>query len=438
MIATCVVLPSITTFAFSTTEEFKPAENDDTVSLGGEDADRKELDELRSRLPSGYLDADDNVVARSATDAKKDEHRRDNNDYQNLNSTKPHRDPQMERSAHKAALVPHASLPPKPVGAPAPSFRARAHSQTNLMEASVMSSGIRGQDRDSTGKRSSEVSKPLDPEPSLPFGWEVRHPRSGDTGQVYYYNTQTHESTWERPSSHESNGKVKRPSPRSRDKDNYDSSQRETRHRNIGDQRHNKSYELQRGRGAEKRARSPSPLSYNDRHYRPKDSSEMEHNDRNHFENGSNPHRQYKDVPRRNERNISPNPRDNREKRERDMPSSQAAAAPPAGGTNGYPSDRVQRNSAAVEPVLNASAREESNSRNISDKGWANKRGQDENIPPRRPAYDTPPRYSDRENRDRRSNDATMSSSQRSTSLVLYNSFTSLWDIATDAMSHCC
>ncbi len=56
-------------------------------------------------------------------------------------------------------------------------------------------------------RRVASVSNGVDGNGALPPNWEVRHPRSADSnGQIYYYNTMTHKSKWDRPSFDEENG----------------------------------------------------------------------------------------------------------------------------------------------------------------------------------------------------------------------------------------
>ncbi|KAE9391720.1 hypothetical protein BT96DRAFT_298800 [Gymnopus androsaceus JB14] len=84
-------------------------------------------------------------------------------------------------------------LPPKPIVSAVPPM---PPSNSSLTEATAMATRESGSGKGKNGGGSSKSS-----EPPLPPNWEVRHSQS--TKQVYYYNNRTHQSTWERPSSHQ-------------------------------------------------------------------------------------------------------------------------------------------------------------------------------------------------------------------------------------------
>ncbi|HEV7736356.1 MAG TPA: hypothetical protein VGO47_03150, partial [Chlamydiales bacterium] len=85
------------------------------------------------------------------------------------------------------------ALPPKPTGRMKAPF---VHpSNPAMMSASSMAPAPRERDRDSGERRPHSLS--TDEETPLEPNWEVRTARDG-SGDQYYYNTKTHESTWNR------------------------------------------------------------------------------------------------------------------------------------------------------------------------------------------------------------------------------------------------
>ena len=143
---------------------------DDTVSLGGDEDDL-------------------NVVyAYQSSSLKSSEvlRHRDRDHHRESSYSGPRQPSHLSppHSSHQHAKLTHA-LPAKPAIAN-PSL---AVTQSQLLEASSMING-RGRDRRNSLKKT--AGEPLPPD------WEARHPRSGGS-DVYYYNTKTHESTWERP-----------------------------------------------------------------------------------------------------------------------------------------------------------------------------------------------------------------------------------------------
>ncbi|KAJ3748038.1 hypothetical protein DFH05DRAFT_878790 [Lentinula detonsa] len=89
-------------------------------------------------------------------------------------------------------------LPPKPVTS-AVSFL--PSSQSSLTEATAMVTRETAKGKGGGGITKTSAANPLhkDDVGSLPPHWEIRHPRSGGK-QIYFYNNQTHESTWTHPS----------------------------------------------------------------------------------------------------------------------------------------------------------------------------------------------------------------------------------------------
>jgi WW domain len=112
-------------------------------------------------------------------------------------SDQPHPSPQ--RSHSFTTRLTHA-LPPKPVVANVPYLHP---SHPSIVEATAMSTrrseslknksnGPSSTTASTTGTKSNGADAPL------PAGWEARNPRSGGL-KVYYYNSQTQQSTWDRP-----------------------------------------------------------------------------------------------------------------------------------------------------------------------------------------------------------------------------------------------
>ena len=149
------------------------ADEDDTVSLGGDEDDLGVVYAYQSR--SHQEKPKSSEISRHRD---RDHHRESSHSSarQSSHLSPPH-------SSHQHAKLTHA-LPAKPVIAN-PSM---AVTQSQLLEASSMVNG-RGDRRNSIKKTAGEL---------LPPDWEVRHPRGGGS-DVYYYNTKTHESTWVRP-----------------------------------------------------------------------------------------------------------------------------------------------------------------------------------------------------------------------------------------------
>ncbi|KAG2367194.1 hypothetical protein BDR07DRAFT_341779 [Suillus spraguei] len=158
--------------------------------------------------------------------------------------TVPEPSPVLNRQLSFGKLT-HA-LPPKPIVSSVP-FMHPSH--PSIIEATAMAARI---DRD---KKNGivVVSKPPTFEPGdiLPLDWEVRHPRNGRG--VYYYNSRTKESTWTRPGN----------SPSTRDRRVAD----ETRDI-VVISKTDDSLTSRIGRSD-----ASTILSYDDRHYRPGEST---------------------------------------------------------------------------------------------------------------------------------------------------------------------
>jgi hypothetical protein len=147
---------------------------DDTVSLGGDEDD--------FGVVYAYQSSSHQEKSKSSEVSR---HR--DRDYHRESSHSGARQPSHlspPHSSHQQAKLMHA-LPAKPVIANS----SLAVTQFQLLEASSMING-RGRDRRNSLKKS--AGEPLPPD------WEVRNPRSGGS-DVYYYNSKTHESTWDRP-----------------------------------------------------------------------------------------------------------------------------------------------------------------------------------------------------------------------------------------------
>lgn len=123
---------------------------------------------------------------------------------------------------------------------------------------------VNGRGRD----RRNSIKKPAG-EP-LPPDWEVRHPRSGG-GDVYFYNTKTHESTWVQPT----------PPPPKGSREWHEGANG-TSHQSTGRSR-TRSPSNDHATPLKNRTEplAPEDMSFEDRHYRPTEtpapSSRVEH-----------------------------------------------------------------------------------------------------------------------------------------------------------------
>ncbi|KAG0699805.1 hypothetical protein DFH29DRAFT_31071 [Suillus ampliporus] len=177
---------------------------EDAVSLGGDEDD--EFLTYQSRVSQGttqrtqspsktvYHPEKNQEVAVAGADArvKAPEHDRPKTPTgpPQETQTAPEPSPALNRQLSFGKLT-HA-LPAKPIVSSVP-FMHPSH--PSIIEATAMAARV---DRD---KKNGIVSKPTTYEPgdALPPDWEVRHPRNGRG--VYYYNSRTKESTWTRPGS---------------------------------------------------------------------------------------------------------------------------------------------------------------------------------------------------------------------------------------------
>lgn len=151
------------------------------------------------------------------------------------------------------------ALPPKPVLASVVVARSPPL-------ATTLASSMVPRDKRSNGQ-SRGKSASVEASDGLPPDWEIRYPRSGGR-EAYYYNVRTHESTWTRPQA-----SVRVASP-AKDRDSR------TRSLSLSVDDGARSQVLPRTapRKDTKRRASPVPavtnaLTYEDRHYRPVDSS---------------------------------------------------------------------------------------------------------------------------------------------------------------------
>ncbi|KAH8116180.1 hypothetical protein DFH11DRAFT_1725679 [Phellopilus nigrolimitatus] len=251
-------------------------DGDDVVSIGGEEDDMMELAAFQSRTLQDNGNQDSPPTAARVLSGKATP-RRDANDAHlppeppspaksSYDSSTAHRTP-VRRSQSQSLKAPlmHA-LPPKPVVAAGPSFRARTQSHSNFIGASVMSGTRRPQDV----KRLANGSKPSGRDSDeLPPGWVTRAPRDSTNGEVYYFNTLTAESQWERPSVDDHYGKASPSSPRDRDRADHEDFPSDDKL--PGGIRSDKHQDSQESREIERPLpATPAPdLSYADRHYRP-------------------------------------------------------------------------------------------------------------------------------------------------------------------------
>jgi hypothetical protein len=188
---------------------------EDSVSLG-EDEDEHGYFTYQQAESNGDVESNDVLPAKSATleqqhsKSSLELQRQQSSPSQNLSSAaaspehnqsstdQPH---SSQRSQSFTTRLTHA-LPPKPVVANVPYLHP---SHPSIVEATAMSTrrseslknksnGTSSTTASATGIKSNGADTPL------PAGWEARKSRSGGN-KVYYYNIETEESTWERPSS---------------------------------------------------------------------------------------------------------------------------------------------------------------------------------------------------------------------------------------------
>jgi len=179
-----------------------------------------------------------------------------------------------QRSQPNPGRLTHA-LPPKPMTSKVPPYLPPSHPSIVEATSMIISPRAGGRETKKTNGVSSVTSMPSTAD-ELPHNWEYRESRNG--GGKYYYNKETHESTWEKPvssipsdSSHaESRSRRRRSSSTGR------------RHRTPPDSNAHQSQTTRPSRNsahippdremddATKTAlHDPNGLSYEDRHYRP-------------------------------------------------------------------------------------------------------------------------------------------------------------------------
>jgi hypothetical protein len=193
------------------------------VSIGGEDDDRQELAAFQTREshpPSSGDENSPNFPLKPLPDldagAKQEEPIRGNEDVRSgAQTTSPRRrskngSPRGSRkSSRRSRPTPTSSplktplthaLPPKPVATLPPSeVRQDVHRETT--EAKLMSTNRRNSEREASHSEGRKIAN--SPEPAarddLPPNWVIRHPTKGNREDIYYYNTITSVSQWERP-----------------------------------------------------------------------------------------------------------------------------------------------------------------------------------------------------------------------------------------------
>ena len=170
------------------------------------------------------------------------------------------------------------ALPPKPITTKVPPYLPPSHPSIVEATSMIISPRSGGREIKKSNGVSSGTSIPSTAD-ELPHNWECREARNG--GGRYYYNKETHLSTWERPlSSVPSSGHAESRSQRRR------SLSTGRRHRTPSDSNSHQSQTAHPSRNSThmlppdremddgtKAATGPKALSYEDRHYRPGESS---------------------------------------------------------------------------------------------------------------------------------------------------------------------
>lgn len=167
-------------------------DDEDAVSLGPDEDEpgyyHKDSYQNDS-FPSGdgdVADVNDDAAAPGSTPHSAPQHRPQPLTRENsVNSPRNTTSPQRHHLIH--------GLPPKPVVANVPFLHP---SHPSLIEATAMS-------RSTAKTKTSSGNNGFAPKPAssvdakdLPLDWQIRNSHNGD---MYYYNTKTHVSTWERP-----------------------------------------------------------------------------------------------------------------------------------------------------------------------------------------------------------------------------------------------
>lgn len=258
-----------------------PHDAEDAVSLGGDDDDLHEFSAYQSRP---VHDAEQFSHSRSSRPPSTPQRQQTPPPKHRERSGSPHKSsrrndsPSLIRSQPLSmAKLTHA-LPPKPVLATASIARSPPLAST------LASSMIQRERRLNGQSRGKSVS--VEASDGLPPDWEIRYPRNGGR-EAYYYNVRTHESTWTRP---QDVVHVASPAKDSRD------SRARSLSRSVDDGAHSQGLPRTALHKDSKRRTSPAPvvtteLTYEDRHYRPGDSTVNAQTDR---------------VPRAQARPLSP------------------------------------------------------------------------------------------------------------------------------------
>ena len=251
------------------------ADNDDVVSIGGEQDDMEELAAFNSRTHGGIGGDENSQETANEPSLTKISQMAEPVSVETKAEPTISAEPsatQKSNKPSKTSLVQpplkHA-LPPKPITASVP-MRTRNQAHPDIVGASAMSEARRAPERDrdrGEGRRRSNASRPAVAE-VLPPDWEIRYSTSGDK-LPYYYNTRTGVTQWERPST------IGKKSPiGTRHSDESRDSQADDRARGTSP------YEIRPTREAETSDirvsnRSTSPvLTHSDRHYRPTNNAE--------------------------------------------------------------------------------------------------------------------------------------------------------------------
>lgn len=246
---------------------------EDAVSLGGDEDDLNDLSAYEFKPQQEVEHAPLSRSSRSSRPpSTPHQHETPPPKHAEYNNT-PHRSsyksesPSVIRSQPLSmAKLTHA-LPPKPI------LASTVVSHSPPLATTLASSMVYGERR--SNGRSRAKSDSVEASDRLPPDWEIRHARSGGR-EAYYYNVRTHESTWTRP---QGSGRVASPTKDTRD------SRARSPSRGVDDGVRTQGSARNSLRKESKRRDSPTPavgtdLTYEDRHYRPSDTSPSAHVDR--------------------------------------------------------------------------------------------------------------------------------------------------------------
>ncbi|CAL1708504.1 unnamed protein product [Somion occarium] len=235
---------------------------EDAVSLGGDDDDLQDFSAYQSR-PERDVEKIQPLSSKRVSTPQPQQNSQNKRDLQREHSgstqisSRQAESPQLGRSQSLSMTKLTHALPPKPVLVVPDVVPSPPH-------ASTLASSMVHRDRRSNGLGRGK-SASVEAGDRLPADWEIRHPRGGGR-EAYYYNVKTHESTWTRP---DGTGRV---SP-TKDRDSVARSPL----RGVDDGTRSQGLARVAPRKEPKRQVSPAPnldgLSYEDRHYRPGDSS---------------------------------------------------------------------------------------------------------------------------------------------------------------------